>query len=237
MGLNLPSSDGNFSKVPIIKYDSRAGRIFRSDRVQTASGWEANQIELPQHVFQAVFDIENIEVGWLHFPTGGAPDLRMVKLGAAFPDKPSDKHRQGFRVYMKLGKESGGDLRELAANANVAVKGMDALVDAFDAGVKANPGKLPLVRLASTLAVTTSGKGPNGQPVSSTNYQPVWEIVRWLDRPPELQGDYVRRAADAAQGGQTTTSAPPAAAPPPPPPPPAAAPQPAMAGAGVDDDF
>jgi hypothetical protein len=239
MGLNLPSSDGNFSKVPIIKYDSRAGRIFRVDRTETASGWEANQIELPQHVFQAVFDIEQIEVGWLHFPTGGAPDLRMVKLGQPFPDKPSDKHRAGFRVYMKLGKESGGDLRELAANAAVAVKGMDALVDLFDAGVKLNPGKLPLVKLGSTLAVTTSGKGPQGQPVSSTNYQPVWEIVRWIDRPPELQGDYLKRAAEAAQAGRTTTTAAPppqAAAPAPaPPPPPAAAPAPAMAG--VDDDF
>lgn len=235
MGLNLPSGDGN-SKVPIVKYDSRAGRIFRPDRRETASGWETTQIELPPHVFQALMDVENVEVGYLHFPTGGAPDLRMVKLGQAFPDKPSDKHRAGFRLYMKLGKESGGDLREMAANSQVAVKGMDALVDAYEAGVKSNPGCLPLVRLAGTTPVTTSGKGPDGKPVSSTNYQPNWEIVRWVARPPELQGDYVKRAHEAAQ--QERAQPAPAPAPAPAPPPlvqQQVAQQPAMAG--VDDDF
>lgn len=237
MGLNLPNADSNFSKIPIIKYDSRAGRIFRPDRIETQSGWETTQVELPQASFQAVMDMENVEVGYLHFPTGGAPDLRMVKLGQAFPDKPTDKHRPGFRLYMKLGRESGGDVREMAANSQVAVKGMDALVDAYEAGVKANPGCLPLVRLATTTSVTTSGKGPDGKPVSSTNYQPVWEIMRWIARPPELQGDYVKRLHDAAQAARQAAPQPQPAPPPPPvaAPPPAPAPAPAMAG--VDDDY
>lgn len=180
MGLGLPQSGGDFNRTPIIKYDARAGRIFRIDRSNASGQWETSQVEITDG-FQAIFDMPNIETGWLHFPKGGAPDIRTVKIGNPLPERPSDSHRTGFRVHMKLGKSLGGDLREMAANAKVSIAAMDALYDAYLAGVQDNPGKLPVVSLAKTTPVTTSGQGQ-----SSTNYQPVWEIVKWVDRPEEL---------------------------------------------------
>lgn len=200
MGLGLPSNGGGGDRTPIIKYDARAGRIFRIDRTNASGQWESSQVEITNG-FQAIFDLENIETGWLSFPANGAPDIRTVKIGQPLPERPSDKHRTGFRVLMKLGKSIGGDLREMAANANVSIKGMDALYDDYMRDAGANPGKLPIVALETTVAVTTIGKGKDGNPTSSTNYQPVWKIVGWTDRPPELNGAAApaQQTAPAAQ--------------------------------------
>lgn len=250
MALNLPAAGDAGNRMPIVKYDSRAGRIFRVDRSNDSGQWESDPIEITP-VFQAIFDMENIEIGWLHFPTGGMPDLRMVRHDQPMPDRPSDKHRAGFRVNMVLGKQAGGDVREMAANAQVAIKGMDALHDAYLAAVGQNPGMLPIVRLAGATPVTTQGKGANGQPVSSTNYQPSWEIVKWVPRPADLSAealagkpippapgpargpDHMYAGAPPLNGGTPPQQQ---AAPPAPPPPPPAPPPP-QAPASVDEDF
>ena len=204
MALGLPQTGGGEDRTPIIKYDARAGRVFRIDRTQADGSWESNTVEITP-VFQAVMDLENIELGWLYFPTNDAPDIRVVRYGQAIPAKPDGgKHRPGFRVHMKLGKQAGGDIREMAANAQVSVKGMDDLHDAYLKEAKANPGKLPVVRLGATIAVSSSGKGADGKAVSSTNYQPKWSISGWVDRPVDLTPDG-HPAADAASNGAGAT--------------------------------
>ena len=205
MGLGLPVSTGGGDRTPIIKYDARAGRIHRIDRSNASGSWETSELEITTG-FQAIFDLENIETGWLNFPAGGAPDIRTAKIGEPLPDRPSDKHRAGFRVLMKLGKSCGGDLREMASNAKVSIAAMDKLYDAYVAEVQNHPGKLPVVTLAGTEKVVSQGKDEQGKPQSSTNYQPVWEIKSWVDRPPELGGEGSAEAVSP---------------PPPPPPPPA----------------
>lgn len=240
MAMNLPTAADLGHRMPIVKYDSRAGRIFRVDRSDESGRWESNPVEITP-VFQAVFDLEHLETGWLHFPTGGAPDIRTAKLGTPLPDKPSDKHRTGFRIVMLLGKQAGGDVREMAANAAVAIRGMDQLHDDYLAGLAANPGQLPVVKLLGTTSVTTKGKN-NGQEVSSTNYQPIWSIVKWVPRPAELQAG--AEHMPPAQGQQTQAQPQQPAPPPPPPPPPSPPPPPpppppveAQPMASVEDDF
>src|SRR6185369_6324639 len=190
MALGLQTGGGNFEdRIALVKYDARAGRIFRIDRSQDAGvTWQTDQVEITNG-FQAVMDLENIQVGWLNFPAGGAPSMVLVKLGESLPPKPADGSKQGFRVLMKLGKSSGGDLREMASNAGVSIAGMDALHTAYTAGLKDNAGLLPVVALSTTTAVTKTGKDAQGKAQSSTNYQPVWEIVKWVPRPAELGGE------------------------------------------------
>jgi hypothetical protein len=208
MGLGLPTSGASGDRTPIIKYDARAGRIFRIDRSNASGNWESDQVEITNG-FQAIFDLENIETGWLSFPAGQAPDIRTVKIGQPLPDRPSDKHKAGFRVLMKLGKSSGGDVREMAANAGVSIQGMDALYDAYVAGLQDNPGKLPVVILEKTIAVVSTGQGQ-----SSTNYRPVWAISKWVDRPAELVGGQPANEpkAEPVQQMKTTSQTAPAPA-------------------------
>lgn len=213
MALGLQTGGGgDFNRTPIIKYDARAGRIFRIDRSNDSGAWETNQVEITQG-FQAVMDLENIEVGWMHFPAGDAPSFLLVKLGEPFPDKPSTDHRQGFRVLMKLGKSSGGDLREMAANAAVSIAGIDALHTDYEAQKAAHPGQLPVVTLETTTAITKSGKDAQGKAQSSTNYQPVWKIVKWVDRPKELSGEATEEAQPAASPAPQAQAPQPAAQP------------------------
>lgn len=187
LGLQTESTGGGGSFTPVAKYDARAGRIFRVDREQVGDSWETKNVEITNG-FTAIMDLENIEVGWALFQAGVMPSLSMVKIGNALPEKPTDKHKQGFRMLMKLGKSSGGDVREMAATAKCVLTAVDALHTDYEKGVKENPGKLPVVTLDGTTAITSEGKDKEGNKQSSTNYQPIWKITKWVDRPAELGG-------------------------------------------------
>jgi len=183
MALGLQTESGGGEYKPIAKYDARAGRFFRVDRAQDSAGnWVTNNVEIT-HGFQAVMDLDNIEVGWMLFAAGVAPQFTMVPLGTPLPPKPTDQHKQGFRLMMKLGKTSGGDVREFASQAKVVIGAIDALHTEFEKQKAAHPGQLPVVAMTGSTAVVSAGKGQ-----SSTNYAPVFQIVSWIDRPADLGG-------------------------------------------------
>ena len=176
LGFNFAEGGSSGEIIPIIKFDCRSGRMFRRDRVNG----EDNVVDISR-TFKAVFDFENIEVGYINFDTGSAPDFQVVRFGQKQPDRPSDKHKPGVRLLVKLTKELGGDLRELASTARAFFRGIDELHTAYSAGAAANPGKLPVVVLKDTVAITT-GEGAR----KSRNYSPVFEIVGWVARPADL---------------------------------------------------
>lgn len=189
LGLVTESNGGgDFNKV--VKFDARAGRMFRVDREQDSGGqWQTDNVEITNG-FTAVMDLENIEVGWCLFAAGVAPQLKLVPLGQPLPARPSDQHKQGFRLMMKLGKSSGGDVREISATSKAVLGAVDELHTAYEADKKDNPGKLPLVALTGSKPIVSTGKGQ-----TSTNYAPIFEIQKWIDRPAELGG--------AATSGET----------------------------------
>jgi len=182
LGLNYSSGGNGGDIVPFVKYDARAGRLFRRDRSQDAQGnYTSNDVDITSS-FKAVFDLENIEVGYSKFGAGAAPEHVFVKLGEPMPHKPADTgFKQGARTMMKLASNCGGDIREITGNSTAFLKGVDDLHTEYEAGKAANPGKLPIVVLKSTIPVT-SGQGQK----KSTNYQPVFEIAGWAPRPVDL---------------------------------------------------
>jgi hypothetical protein len=195
--------------LPIIKYDSRSGRISRRDR----ENGENNDVDITKN-FKAIFDFENVEIGWINFNTGGAPDFRVARYADGVSvDKPAGEgFKRGVRFVVKLSKDCGGDTREFASSAGAFLDGAKGLMDAYEAGVKSNAGKLPVVELKDTVAKTSTGGS-----MKTTNYVPVWEIVSWVKRPEGF--DYVPRSqaseasaknAEPASTGSTKV-APPAA--------------------------
>jgi hypothetical protein len=175
-GLSVGSGSGA-DFLPVVKYDARAGRVFRVDRDNGGS----TQHDITRS-FKAVVDMENVEVGYIRFAAGVAPDFQMVPLGSALPAKPTDDHRQGVRLVLKLHKDCGGDVRELAGTSAAMIGGLEDAHNAYLAGVKTNAGKLPVIVLRDTVPVE-SGKGQN----KSTNYRPHFEIIGWVDRPADLK--------------------------------------------------
>jgi hypothetical protein len=178
LGLNLSSGGGEGSGniIPILKFDARAGRLSRRDY---ANG-EYVTVDVTR-TFKAIIDLENIEVGFINFSSGGAPDFAVVKHGEKMPAAPTPEHKPGVRFLLKLSKDCGGDLREFASTAKACLRGIDDLHTAYLKDAAANAGKLPVVVLKDTIPVTT-GEGAR----KSTNYTPVFEITGWVPRPADL---------------------------------------------------
>jgi hypothetical protein len=172
-----PSSGGDFT--PIIKYDARAGRIYRIDRVDTGNGFEKKEVDITAN-FKAIFDLDNVETGWINFTPGSAPDFKLVPIGKELPDKPSANHKHGIRLMLKLSKDCAGEsaaVREIAGTSAAFTSGMEVLYQAYEAEKAANPGKLPIVELEKVTPIKT-GSGAK----SSTNFQPTFCIVGWASR-------------------------------------------------------
>jgi type II secretory pathway pseudopilin PulG len=175
-----PATAGDW--LPIIKYDARAGRIFRVEKVQGADGFYNEQIDITT-TFKAVFDFDNIEVGWLDFPMGSAPSFHLVPMGQQLPAKPSEKHKNGVRVMLKLAPSCGGDkqVREIASSAKAFLGGIEQIYSEYARDKAKYPGQLPVITLVSTTPVTT-GSGIT----KSTNYRPTFRIDGWKPRPADL---------------------------------------------------
>lgn len=182
---NVGGGGGNF--LPIVKYDARAGRVARVDR----ENGENTSVDIT-NTFKAVFDFENVEVGFIRFAAGMAPDFRMSRFYDRKPvQDPGGDYKPGVRFVIKLGKECGGGIREISSNAGAFLDAAKRLHVEYEAGAKENPGKLPVVSLAGVTA-KTSGEGQK----KSTNYVPDFKIVSWVKRPDDLV--YTARSSSVA---------------------------------------
>lgn len=198
LGINYETNSADF--LPIIKYDARAGRLSRVDRVNGES--------IPTDItseFKAVFDFENLETGWIDFENG-APQYVVTRLGSGpKPEKPGETYREGVRCLIKLAKDVGGDVREISSTAKAFLRGFDKLHDDYQAAAAENPGKLPVVALSRTVPHST-GEGAR----KSTNYVPEFRIISWVSRPADLvykaRGSSTKTAASAATTPPTTGS-------------------------------
>ena len=176
LGLTSSSSGGDF--LPLAIYDARAGRLFKIERSQGPDGWMKERIDITSPPPTFAFDMGSIEVGWIWFSLG-APDFHMVPFGADLPPQPSKDHKKGFRAKI-AGKVLDG-VREFSQTAQCVLAGIDELHEAFIAAPEAAAGKIPIVRLSGTLPIMTRGGGQ-----TSTNYKPIFDIVGWTDRLPEM---------------------------------------------------
>ena len=188
---------GGGDRLPVLKYDARAGRFFLMDRVENAGVWETIQSELPIGTATFAMDFGSVEVGWFLFPKGAAPMMVTVPYGHPLPPQPAavgtttddrtgkerpNNFKMGFRLKVAgkvLAGTVNGTVRELAANAGVTIEGLNELHTAFEAAPEAAAGKIPVVKVAQVIP-TKSGQ--------STNYKPAFEIVTWADRPVDMLG-------------------------------------------------
>jgi len=188
-----PSAGGDW--LPIVQYDARAGRFFRSDRgVDNMGNWDTVKEDITAE-FKALCDFENIEVGWINFAPGAPPSFVLVPMGQRLPDRPSDQHKNGVRFLVKLAKNIGGDkpIREIASTAKAFLSGIETAFLEYQSQKASNPGKLPVLALVKTQPITT-GSGQR----QSTNYAPVFKIIGWAPR-----GDLVPQLRSGANTTQS----------------------------------
>jgi hypothetical protein len=161
-----------------MKFSAKDGSFVRQDRHQGADGhWEKSETEMDLP-FKVVMDMDAIEVGFIAFTTTG-PDFRFVKVGEPMPIKPSDEHKEGFRIRM-FNKEIG--LREMSSSSKIVRNQMNDLHDAYLAGKADNPGKVPVVEITGSDRIQIETKAQGTQTFRS----PKWSIAGWVDRPAGL---------------------------------------------------
>lgn len=205
--------DGTFT--PYAKFDARAGRWF----TKTENG----DVDITDG-FTAVFDFEQIEVGWMVFAAGTAPLYVTQDISLGVPQKPaSGDWKQGFRMNIALPSSiAGGGARELSSTAKALIGVIDRLHTDYSNAPEKSERKLPVLKMNGTTVVET--KGPNG---TTRNYAPILVIAGWVDRPATLP----KKGQPVAAQAPAPAAAPPATGSTPVPPP---APKAAPAAAAMD---
>ena len=190
MGLGKRKTGGDY--LPVWKWDARVGKAHLQDRVYSGGRWETKQRNVDRDKFRGIFNMENLQRGWINFPSGAPPEMKMVRAGEDPGDRPSDKHKEGVRLVVKMDESLGGEVRELLSTAWAVWAAIDALHDDYTAGVVSHPGHLPAVDIVDVREERTA---------AGTSYGPVFKIVGWVPRPPELPlaGTPIAQRAKAAQ--------------------------------------
>jgi len=178
MKINL---GGDFA--PIVKFDARAGRLFRIDRDPVTS--EKTSVDITQPPPTFAVDFGSLTIGYIRFTTQG-PDCRLVPEGQQLPVQPDDRDdkgrllfRPGFKVQL-YGRVLGG-LREWCSTAGCVVNSVDDLYEKFRADPNAAAARIPVVTLVSAIPIVT-GSGTN----KTTTYAPAFRIDSWVDRVLEM---------------------------------------------------
>lgn len=171
------STEGSGDFAPYLKYDAKAGRIFRSPNKDAG---EKSAVDMTMG-FVGAFDFANIEVGWLDFPSGAAPQYATRPLAQGIGDKPTapGKWKQGFRINVVLPSVAG--VFEMASNAKATIAAFNELHDKVVAAPELADGKVPVVALTGTEIVETPS--PQGL---QRNYKPIFAVQSWIDRPASL---------------------------------------------------
>lgn len=175
------------------------------------NSWQMSGVDGKPVEFQfnqpAVFDIQNVQLGWLLLETGN-------RDWQPWPDnnptaKPQGEYKAGFEVEV-YAKSMFGDepVRSYSSNATGSVMFIQELYNAAEQAPEFAQGKSPVVQITGSKPVKV-GKG--------NTRIPQFTIVKWIDRPGAFDGE-----ADAA---------------PAPAPKAAAKPAPAPAAAASDDEF
>ena len=159
MNLNLSNSGGN-------------GNYIRFS--PQANAWSNQDGEFALEKF--VFDIDNVQTGWMLIATGifeFNADDSLGRKGA----QPTPEHKRGFKVVF-YNKTMG--VAEWSANGAGSNMGLEALYKQAVAQRLANPDKLPVVEY--------KGSRPEKVGKGSTRV-PMFEVSGWVARAAALSDD------------------------------------------------
>jgi hypothetical protein len=166
--MQTASGDGGDFKV-YVKYNAKAGRWYTKEDKPDAEDFEVTDMT-------AVFDFTTLRTGWFLFAPGVAPVKQLNDELRHWSVKPSPDFKQGFQIDVFSNKNLLG-VREFASTAGAVIEAMNNVYDDYDTAPESRRGKLPVVRCTAVKPIVSK---------HGTNYQPVLQIVDWVERPAEL---------------------------------------------------
>ena len=188
MNLNI---GGSGIIKPYVKYNAKADKWF----VRSPEGGDQ---EIARPTF--LLDLKNIRTGWLRFREGQAPE-RVIdpSLDRAAPS-PGEDFKRGFVVTAYSPKFFGGAVEFSSASIHLSNAIREVYAAFEEDGAKTeNRGKVPVV--------ACTGSEPMKDKYG-TNYRPKLEIVKWVDRPADLEDESPVDDADVWKGTAPTAAKP-----------------------------
>lgn len=186
MGLNIEKQTGDF--LPWVKFNGKSGR------------WSAKIDGMEQEVTNPTFvaDFANIKTGWIKF---GAPGIAPTwvehpSLTQKAP-RPDTDSKEGFRVNL-FSKASFGGVVNMMSNSMHLTNAISEMYDLYEKDLANNAGKLPVIKCVGVDAMKDK---------MGTNYKPRFELVKWVDRPSELDSGSDPKPAPAAAPSPAVTQA------------------------------
>ena len=177
-----------------LQFDARVGFWCFVDRVQDSTGaWGDQRSDDMKQVTFAI-DFLSLEVGYLKLSS--PPSFVLVPYGTMIPQQPQElgennrkAFQPGFRAKV-IGPRLFGDNapRYFSATSKAVMGPTWALYSTYAKAPEAAEGKIPVVSVKKTDIIES--KTPQG---TSRFHSPVYEIVGWTDRTPELGAETVLR--------------------------------------------
>lgn len=126
-----------------------------------------------------VFDIHGLQLGWMKIDSMGREWAAWPSLTQRTP-QPSEGHKIGFAINVVSNKLFGEEpVREFSANTFGNLQFITELYNQSENAPEFKEGKVPVVQITGSKAQKV-GKGKTAIP--------QFEIVKWVDRPSELDG-------------------------------------------------
>jgi hypothetical protein len=183
MPLNISPGSGDF--IPYLKYNAKAGRWYTKND---------DGIEVEVGNMTAIFDLENIGIGWALYAEGQAPDCTWSTNGT-MPPRPSKQHKQGLRTFAYAPKALFGQ-REFATTASGTIGAVKRVYEEeFENAPERRQGLVPVVKCTGVKPEKTA---------RGTNYIPELKIVKWTQRPSDMPNTALPPPSANGSAGKST---------------------------------
>jgi hypothetical protein len=177
MPLNIGASG---AIKPYVKFNAKADKWF-------AKG-ETGDVEIGRPTFVA--DLHNIATGWLRFIEGQAPERVIDPAHDQSAPNPGQGFKRGF-VLAVYSQNSFGGVAELSSASLHVCNAIREIYGAFEDQRADHPGQVPVI--------ACTGSEPMRDRYG-VNYKPIFELVKWIDRPMELLDQSPVEPADIWRG-------------------------------------
>ncbi len=124
--------------MAVCKYNAALGKFYLIDREYKDGAWDAKQRDVTDN-FEAAFDMENVLQGWMRFPKAAPPELSLVTVGSDPGEQPSEDHRHGLRVILKMADELDGAVDDATSRPTDAAAGQGLPCEGKNEAARAGP--------------------------------------------------------------------------------------------------
>jgi hypothetical protein len=169
--------------------------------MSTAEGREEFAFDKP-----AVFDIQNVQLGWLLLAEGQR-DWQPWPGNKMQPKPAEGEYKPGFEVNVYSTQMFGDEpVRSFSNNGTGATMFIQALYNEAEKHEEFAAGKSPVVQITGSTAIKVGKKG-------GATRVPQFQIVKWIDRPQALGANMNLSEGSAAPAPKAAAKAAPAPAP------------------------